>query len=101
MLSLQKNKELLMFIKNLLRSFFCCLFICLFVLFSAWIDIKFPVTKSGSEFVCWRINVEIMETSARQNPPNLTTSISTSTKMKNLISPTFSDPVAYAGLCIN
>lgn len=75
------------------------------------VDIKFPVTKSESEFVCWRINVEIMETSACQNPPNLTTSISLlkllpiltgcSTKMKNLISPTFSDPVAYAGLCIN
>ena len=74
----KKVKNYWWYWKPLKVLFVCCLFICLFIIFSAWIDIKFPVTKSESEFVCWRINVEIMETSACQNPPNLTTSISTS-----------------------
>lgn len=73
----KKVKNYWWYWKPLKVLFVCCLFICLFIIFSAWIDIKFPVTKSESEFVCWRINVEIMETSACQNPPNLTTSIST------------------------
>lgn len=71
----KKIKNYWWYWKPLKLLFVCCLFICLFIIFSAWIDIKFPVTKSESEFVWCGINVEIMETSARQNPPNLTTSI--------------------------